>query len=196
MTTHGLERHHPGNLRDKKISEEFRYPTSPPSDRPGRFMQYTRSIRVMKEDWISPDHSRGIVSYLTILINEGEMLGNPDVSCNQFASRGRAVQGRVTIITVDPINNVRQCRSVSLVGILVLSFDFSDNTPRDANHGPSRPMIVWQRRGSRKVKRPPNTQRRLTTGGLMRITNNEPRMNRVNVHRMHFCWCCTRLHSV
>lgn len=69
MTTHGLERHHPGNLRDKKISEEFRYPTSPPSDRPGRFMQYTRSIRVMKEDWISPDHSRGIVSYLTILIN-------------------------------------------------------------------------------------------------------------------------------
>ncbi|PYH58980.1 uncharacterized protein BO96DRAFT_432067 [Aspergillus niger CBS 101883] len=27
MTTHGLERHHPGNLRDKKISEELRYPT-------------------------------------------------------------------------------------------------------------------------------------------------------------------------
>ncbi|RDH38750.1 hypothetical protein BDQ94DRAFT_134533 [Aspergillus welwitschiae] len=57
-------------------------------------------------------------------------------------------------------------------------------------------MIVWQRRGSRKVKTLSYTQRGLTTSGLMRITNDEPRMNRVKVLRMQFCRCCTRLHSV
>ncbi|CAK39923.1 hypothetical protein An08g04210 [Aspergillus niger] len=95
MTTHGLERHHPGNLRDKKISEELRYPT----------------------------------------------------------------KARCWIIRMFPAINLQ-------VG-----------TARYKDEGGD----------PGKLRLSPHTQRGLTTSGLMRITNDEPRMNRVKVLRMQFC---------